>query len=245
MTAPFLVLALLFAYLTVRRGSLTIAGSALAVALGALVVLRLGAIWLLPLLVFFLGSVAIERMFPGQAAAADEKDKRARDAVQVLCNGGVYGLLALVGAPGGLLLIAMAVATSDTWASAVGKYLRQPTYDMLRMRRVPVGLSGGVSIAGTLGGGAGALLIAGLGVGMGEVYRWDQFLLIGLYGWWGMLLDSVLGSAFQARYVDPEGKLSDRAGPGHQLVAGYGWMTNDIVNLLAIGLTVAFAATIL
>ena len=54
-------------------------------------------------------------------------------------------------------------------------------------------------------------------------------------GFLGMRLDSVLGSLFQAKYRDLiTGALSDAPGKGKERVTGFGWMTNDLVNFLAI-----------
>jgi uncharacterized protein (TIGR00297 family) len=240
--AACLAVGTLFTHLTVRRGSLTRGGALAAVVLGTLVTFSAGPAWLLPLFVFFGSSIGIERLLPARTGASDAKDEQPRDAVQVLCNGGVYGLVCLLDEPETLLLIAMAVATADTWASAVGKYFGQPTYDMLRLRRVPVGLSGGVSVAGTAGGAAGAILIAALGFPLSDSFPWSSFLFVAIWGWWGMLLDSVLGALLQTRYAAPSGRLTDRSGTDHRLVGGYRWVTNDLVNLLAMGLTVGLAA---
>ena len=142
-----------FYYLSVTRRSLTAPAALSAIGLGAIVIATHGPSWLLPLFTFFGSSTLISRRLPNEADAGDRKDKQPRDVVQVLCNGGVYGLVALLGLPPILLLVSMAVATSDTWASETGKYFRQPTYDVLRWRRVPSGLSGGISWSGTGGGG--------------------------------------------------------------------------------------------
>jgi len=49
-----------------------------------------------------------------------------------------------------------------------------------------------------------------------------------------MLLDSVLGSAFQARY-NLQGQASDVPPPGEHNTPqkGWSWLTNDLVNLLS------------
>ena len=233
--------AALFAGWTVRGGKLTAGGAAAAVILAGVVTGFAGVVWLVPLFVFFLSSVAIGRWLPVEQDAGDKKDARPRDAIQVFCNGGTYGFLALAGGAPTLLLVAMAVATADTWASEVGKYFGQPTYDILRLRRVPPGLSGGVSAAGTVAGAVGAALLANCGWMLDDSFTFKDLLRVAGWGFAGMLLDSVLGSALQARYRDAGGVLTDRAGEDHVLVRGYSWMSNDAVNLASILVTVAVA----
>ncbi len=237
----FLIVA--FAVVTVRRKSLSVGGAAAAGILGAVVLVTAGVFWLLPLFTFFLSSALIGRILPVEPDAGDAKDKQPRDAVQVLCNGGLYGLLVATGAPPILLLVTMAVATSDTWASEIGKHFRQPTVDILRREAVPPGLSGGVSTAGTLGGAAGAVLLGILGFLLLPGFGLPDFLVVAGFGFLGMLLDSVLGAGFQARYRDEAtGGLSDTESPGCLLVSGYRWMTNDLVNLLTIAIATGLAA---
>ncbi|MCP9236103.1 DUF92 domain-containing protein [Lewinella sp. JB7] len=236
--------AVAFGLTTWRRGSLTAGGAVTAVVIGTVVTAMAGVPWLLPLFVFFLSSSVLGRMLPAGTDAGDHKDKQPRDAVQVLCNGGVYAVLAGVGADPELLLVSLAVATSDTWASEIGKYVRQPTYDVLRLRRVPPGLSGGVSLAGTVGGAAGAAVIGMLAFLVGPADISGTVVYVAIWGFIGMLVDSLLGSALQARYADVDGVLSDVARPGGRLVGGLHWMTNDLVNLIAIAVTVALATAI-
>ncbi len=242
----WLLLAVAFCYLSVTRKSLTALAALTAVSLGAIVIITRGASWLLPLLTFFLSSTLIGRLLPVEADAGDRKDRQARDVVQVLCNGGVYGLVALLGLPPILLLVSMSVATSDTWASEIGKYVRQPTYDVLRWRRVPPGLSGGVSQSGTGGGAAGAALIATLGFLLLPSFSPTDWLTVTGFGFLGMLVDSVLGAALQARYDNgPAAGLSDTPRPHGHLAYGLPWMTNDLVNLLSIALMTLVAYLVL
>ncbi|MBB4080650.1 uncharacterized protein (TIGR00297 family) [Lewinella aquimaris] len=233
--------AVTFGVVTWWRGSLTVGGALAAVVIGVVVAYCAGVEWLLPLFVFFLSSGLIGRLLPVELEAGDAKDKQPRDLVQVLCNGGIYGLLALLGGPQELMLVTMAVASSDTWASEIGKYFRQPTYDILRLRRVPPGLSGGVSVAGTLGGAAGAASVAMLAFLLLANADTTVVLRIAAVGFFGMLLDSLLGAGLQARYDHPERGLSDTRRAGSRLSSGYNWMTNDLVNLLAIAVSVVVA----
>lgn len=239
MLVTFGIFAVIFYHFTVARGSLTPAGAGAALGIGATVTFTAGPVWLLPLFFFFLSSMLIGRFFPSHANASDDKADRPRDHVQVLCNGGVYALLAAASGPSPLLLVSMAVATADTWGSEIGKYLGQPTYDIIRLRRVPVGLSGGVSWGGTVGAVAGAALVGILGELLGIP---GCFSLVAAFGTLGMLVDSVLGALLQARYRDRfTGALTDRAGVDTELVGGLRWVTNDLVNVVAIAFTCVLA----
>ncbi|WP_116126975.1 DUF92 domain-containing protein [Lewinella sp. IMCC34183] len=237
----YLILALAFAVVTVRRSSLSPGGALAAGILAGTVIATVGAVWLVPLFVFFFSSLLISKVLPVTDDAGDAKDRQPRDAVQVLCNGGVYGLVALLGLPPALLLVVMATAAADTWASEIGKYFRQPTYDILRLRPVPPGLSGGVSVSGTLAGAAGAAVVAALGPWLVADFGTAAWLTVTALGFGGMVADSVLGAGLQARYRHPDGQLSDRPNRGARQVGGLRWMTNDVVNLIAILLTTLLA----
>ncbi|NJB85010.1 uncharacterized protein (TIGR00297 family) [Lewinella marina] len=237
----WLLAAVGFGVYAVRRRSLSPGGALAAGALGIAVIATAGWPWLLPLLAFFISSTVLGRLLPAAVTTTDAKDHQPRDAVQVICNGGVYGLVAAAGLDPVLLLVPMAVATADTWASEIGKYYRQPTYDILLFQAVPPGLSGGVSVAGTVGGAAGAGLVGMLGWVLLPDYTTALFLSITALGFGGMLVDSVLGAGLQARYRTASGRLSDEALPDTQLISGRRWMTNDLVNLIAIAATTAVA----
>lgn len=245
----YLVLAAVpFCWLLVRRGSLTAGGAITASLLGTVVVIGSGTVfWLLPLFVFLLSSSLIGKLFPVKTPAGDAKQQLPRDATQVLANGAVFGYVAAFGWPADemlylvvpipevLLLTAMAIATADTWSSELGQYFGRPTYDLVRWRKVPPGLSGGVSWPGTLAGLAGAAFLVGTCWWLVPYADLEALLMIVFAGFLGMLLDSVLGSLFQAKYQDElTAALSDSAGAGKTLAGGVRWMTNDVVNFLAI-----------
>ncbi|MEL6357031.1 MAG: DUF92 domain-containing protein, partial [Bacteroidota bacterium] len=228
---PTLVLATVpFVIWAFRRQSLTLAGALSAGILGVLSGSFAGKIGLLPLLLFFASSIAIGKLFPHHIPIGDDKHGKARDAFQVLANGGPFGLLAVVygivllcphffepsaqmgefrvdftGAESWVLaamLVSMATATADTWSSEFGQYFAGKTYDLLRLKVVDPGLSGGVSWAGSLAGLLGASLIAISGYFLLPAFQLKEFFFITLLGFGGMLVDSLLGSAFQRQYFD-------------------------------------------
>jgi uncharacterized protein (TIGR00297 family) len=248
------VLAVIFCWTTVRLRWLDLSGALAASALGVEVVFCAGLVWLVPLFFFFGSSTLIGKLLRRRQPISDTKQGKPRDAWQVLCNGLVYGLCAAfvplgaepIGHAG--MLISMAVATADTWSSEIGTAVRGTTWDVLRGHRVPPGLSGGISLAGTLGGGLGAgCLVASM-----QIIGWighSSYILdakeafgVTLIGVLGMLMDSALGSGWQARYVGEDGQLSDS---GQHLKAGHRWMTNDMVNLLSNAITTFLAVAFL
>lgn len=240
-------LALLFSWFTVKRGSLTLDGAAAASALGLWVLWWAGAEWLAPLFFFFGSSVMMGRMAKRrknpvpEMTAADPKHTRPRDFKQVLCNGGIYALLASLSAlredwqapMSTAMLVSLAVSTADTWASELGIFYGRRPMDILRWRKVPPGLSGGITLAGTLAGlvGSAALAVWGWWM-MPEQWNLGCWTAVTGAGFSGMVLDSILGAALQARYRTANGgMMSDSPGKGRALISGWVWMSNDAVNI--------------
>jgi uncharacterized protein (TIGR00297 family) len=251
--APLLALLLLaaavFVFVTIKSKTLRADGAITAGLMGISVVEFSGVAWLILPLFFFGSSMLIGKLFPAKTNSSDAKQGKARDAVQVLSNGGVYWLLALL-VPYYpdvqlLMIVSMAIATSDTWASETGIGLKGKTYELLTWKRLPTGISGGVSIIGTLGGLLGALLIAGLGIFLLKEKSLLVFGLIVLTGFAGMLFDSLLGAIFQARYQNDAGISDEQAGTHTRLIKGFPWMSNDLVNLLSNVIVTALALVFL
>jgi uncharacterized protein (TIGR00297 family) len=165
------------------------------------------------------------------------KEKDGRSSVQVFANGGIgmlFALLAPLAEPDKIwfcFVVVFASANADTLSSEVGKYFRQPTVDIVRWKSMASGLSGGVSMAGTLAGLLGSAVVAFIGV---LLFRSDTaiFCVVTGLGFAGMLLDSVLGSVFQAKYVK-NGVISE-VGDRSDLVRGWHWCDNDLVNLVSV-----------
>ncbi len=236
--------AVIFMVLAVRKGALTLGGAIAAAVLGLVVLFIAGPLWLLPLFFFFGSSTALGRLFSRVIAAHDDaKEGRPRDVVQVFCNGSPYGLLVL-GLPWNvttvhfLMLLSMAIATADTWSSTVGAAIGGPTWNIRTGKRITPGPSGGVSIAGSIAGLCGAAAVAAVGLVFVRDLRMGTALLLTFGGWSGMLVDSLLGAWLQARYRTSSGSEGDT---GKNLIGGFRWMTNDVVNLLSNGLVLAVA----
>jgi uncharacterized protein (TIGR00297 family) len=174
-----------------------------------------------------------------------------RTARQVLANGGVAALAALVGswsAAAG----AIAAATADTWATEVGAFSPFPPRLITSGRAVTRGTSGGITALGTLGGVAGAFLIAalasalGVGVGAGDAAP-GTLAVVATAGVAGMLADSLLGASVQGRFECPacDARFERGTTVCHEpvrLARGWRWLDNDGVNLAATVCGAAVAA---
>lgn len=240
------LLALLVALVAVRSRALTRDGGVAAVAVGTISVAA-GWSWAALLVVFFVTSSALSRV---RAAARERITESvvakggARDAVQVLANGGIFALAALLS----LLLPwagwmplgagAIAASTADTWSSEVGTLSPTPPRLVTSWRHVPAGSSGAVTALGLGAAVAGALLIALIV----WLVRWPLGAATAAFagGVAGALADSLLGALCQARRRCPRcGRDTERkvhsCGTTTELAGGISWLDNDGVNLLSGG----------
>lgn len=210
------------------------------------------------LVAFFVTSSALSNVTSDatRAESVQEYGSR-RNWIQVLANGGIPGALAVASAiadePGPWLVAyaaAVAAATSDTWATEVGRVFGATPRSLADWSPVEPGTSGAISGPGTLGAVTGASLIAGLAA-MGTVSGWWDLpegsravlVVVTVAGFAGCFLDSVIGATIQARRWCPLCERSTErtvhaCGVPTQEAGGIRWVTNDIVNVAA----VAFAA---
>lgn len=201
---------------SLRARFLTADGAAAATVVGTLT-LGFGG-WGVAALVglFFLTSSLLTRWRGGEKRPADPRGARA--AAQVMANGGVPAILAVVwgltragplaDASAASIAAAIAAATADTWATELGLLSRTPPRLITTGRPVPAGTSGGVTATGTLAAVVGAALVAGAG----QWWLGAPFWVSALVGTGAMMLDSVLGATVERH----------RTG-----------ITNDVVNLLS------------
>ena len=234
-----------FIFLTVRRKSLTFGGAVSAAGMGVWVFCFAGGVWLIPLFFFFITGTILGKINPGPVKVTDKKHGKGRDVWQVACNGLPYVFIATFfeKAPEEVLTlmsVSIAIATSDTWSSEIGMYFRGRTFDILYLKKRQPGVSGGISLEGTGAGLLGAVLIAAIciflmiQVGVSPEFKTSTFAFITLGGFAGMLIDSLLGSAFQIKFKNPRtGMLSDSVSAANTIPVGLAWMTNDAVNFLS------------
>ncbi|MFN7105145.1 MAG: DUF92 domain-containing protein [Pyrobaculum sp.] len=226
----------LLALLALRRGYLTQRGTISAIVVGSVVAVAHTGLFVL-LAIFFLASSLLTRVRAEWKKSLGLKDVGGRSLRQVAGVGGPVAIFAaLYMATGrveflGAAVVAIAVATADTWASEVGvAYGGAPRYILAPWRKVEPGLSGGVTLAGTAASLAGAFFIAVLAwVIHAPVSPWKIFL----FGYIGELLDSVLGALAQRKYICGSFMSeTPRAGCVER-----GFLNNESVNFLS-GITV-------
>ena len=232
-----------------RAGALSFSGAAAAAIVGGLILGLGGWTWAAGLLVFFISSSALSRLFPrrraetgGRIAAHFEKGDR-RDWAQVAANGGLGAALALAHAldpaavwPWIAFLGAVAAVNADTWATELGTLSRRPPRRITDWRIAAPGVSGAVSGLGLAAAAAGAALVGSLA--LLEEGGWI-FAAAAAGGFSGSLFDSWLGATQQAIYVcEADGQETEQhplhaCGAPTRLLRGRSWMGNDLVNFAA------------
>lgn len=223
-----------------RKNILTQRGVYTAAFFGLSIVYFNGFAPTLPILFFFLSSTLLGRLSKNKNASSDKKSGGARDEVQVWVNGGIYTTLLISSSffQSDLLTliacISIAISTADTWSSEAGMALRGKTYDILRRKKVPSGVSGGVSISGTLAGLAGALAASYTAYIVFKMNDISSLYTIAAYGFAGMLTDSFLGAWIQVKFLNEKTlDWSDQAQGPYDKTKGLLFINNDMVNLLS------------
>lgn len=169
-----------------------------------------------------------------------------RNARQVVANGGVAAVAALLGS-WSAAVGAIAAAAADTWATEIGAFSPLPPRLVTSWRRVTRGTSGGITALGTLGAVAGAATISWLAHTVAPRGTAPGFLTTATAGMLGMFADSVLGATLQGKYECPACDARFERGNTvcHEpvrLTTGWRWLDNDAVNFAATLVGAAVAA---
>ncbi len=245
------VAAVAIALVAYRVRSLDAGGAVAAVAVGTATFGALALPGAYVLLAFFVTSVGLSRVGKQRKAVAlrDVGKTGPRDAAQVLANGGVAALCAVLSLWEGpryaaAFAGALAAATADTWGTEIGALARGAPRSVLTLKPVATGLSGGVTLQGTGAEVAGALAIAAC--------AWPlvphAFVAVWLGGVAGAFADSLLGASLQSlRWCGACGRATERephsCGANTTPLRGLAWFGNDATNYAATlaGAAVAFA----
>lgn len=212
-----------------------------------------------PLVLFFVSSSILSKLPSARGERCANPRESVRRARQVVANGVVplivvlghvwarthwplYAPLHRLDALQDLYLASLAAVTADTWATEIGRIAGATARSLRTWKPVATGVSGAISIPGTLGSAAGALFIPLSMIGFWNLSRLD-ILVVVTAGFLASWTDSILGASVQAQYrSETAGEFSDRPqGEGWRREWGAGWVTNDVVNALASASGVVFA----
>ena len=241
-----LVVAALIALGARRAGSLSTSGSCTATGMGT-VCAAAGSGWGTLLIVYFLAATLLSRHGrhdKEQLTDGVVEKAGARDAAQVIANGGVFTACLAVAAfcPEDVARVlhfaalgALAASSADTWATEIGTLYGGTPRSLFTLRRVAPGTSGAISLAGSMAMVAGAMFVACVAALL-HLPAGAPIVVAG--GIAGAVADSVLGATLQERRwcatcAAASEQRVHRCGAATTLVGGAAWMDNDTVNLLA------------
>lgn len=227
-----------------RFKALTGSGVIAAVIVGTIILGFGGYVGAAVLLYFFITGSILTRL-PGKQQTGE---KQARNWVQVVSNGGPAALAVILvhAFPAYreswtlFFLGTLAAATADTWATEIGTRWGKQAYHILTFRPIASGLSGGVSLIGTLASVLGSLSVAVLAYLLlpGDDFLCGLFLVpivpvVAAAGVIGSILDSIIGATLQAKYRTADGRIVERPETGGERIQGLSFVTNDMTNVLS------------
>lgn len=237
-------LAGLVSILAWQARSLTPSGTLAATLVGGLIFVFGGWSWATLLLTFFISSSMLSKFSDSKKGKVMEKIAKGsrRDGGQVLANGGMGVFLVLIHAyfpeqswPWLAFAGAIAAVTGDTWATEIGILSRRSPRLVTTWKQVEHGISGGVTLVGSLATLAASGLVAlVMAMFVKETASWAGVTAVILAGLAGAFFDSLLGASMQAIYYDPiQDKYTEQHILGAKPVRGWSWMDNDMVNFIS------------
>ena len=147
-----------------------------------------------------------------------------------------------------LYLLALTEQFADSMASDIGRLTRGRNLDIIRFKPVEKGVSGGVSLLGTVCALVASVLLLLVPFLFHTITLWQYLLGAGI-AFVGTLLDSVLGSLFQALYrcqvCGAATEMPTHCDSPATRVKGFKWMGNTTVNLMTGVLTCGIGSLLL
>ena len=224
----------------VERKNLTRGGTIAAIFLDIAISISLGNLGFLLLLAFLVLGILTDKLKRKNTECKEEKSSH-RDASQVLANGLVPivcdAIYFAIGERAFLLafVAALAEALGDTAASSLGSYSKS-TFDLFKFRKCEQGISGGVSLIGTLSAVIFSAVIPFIALAF-SLISLTEMLSVTAIAILGVFFDSFLGSLLQAKYIctvcDSLTEKREHCGTPTELVSGIRFIRNDTVNALS------------
>lgn len=225
---------------------LSAGGSVTTWLLGCILLISPNLVWVIPALVFLILGSAVSKLpqMDGQTEGMMDKlrtDSGGRTGQQVFCNGGIYTFLLggyFISSDVVFLIAGMAAITtalSDTASSELGRRYGKATINVLNFKKIPAGVSGGISMVGTVAGLIFAGAMAGLPFLILPEYTIQMFVIVLVAGFMGNIADSFIGAIFQIKYrANPNSPWTDiPVGKERNQTKGIEWISNNTVNLMA------------
>ncbi len=225
-------------FLTLSGGMLTLSFAIIVYGLG-------GLKWSIPLVAFFLFSSILSKVKrkvnPVQDKVSDKNS--VRDYMQVMANGGIAVLIIIINSFESndlwyfAFLTSLATVCADTWSTEIGTMWRVKTYNILTFKQAKQGISGGISLPGSIGAVLGSLIIVLSALNWINIEQWDVIFLILGFGILGSFADSLYGATIQLQNKCSQcGNITEKVvhcGYLTDYFRGIRWIRNDIVNLIA------------
>lgn len=249
---PIIVTPLIIA-VVLEKKVLTKIGLLFAMVLDAVISLILGNFGFVMLCAFLFGSVIIDKIkHLKKKEDTITKKGDCRDAIQVMANGLVPMMMALLYSGTGHVafiigyVAALAEAFADTAASGFGVFASK-VYDVFKMKETKPGLSGGMSIVGTVSSLCAAVAISTIALAF-DIVNIKFMLIIAGAAFLGAVFDSMLGSLLQVKFKCKTcGEITEReihCKKPTVKCAGFYFFDNDVVNFFS-GFFAAILGTVL
>ena len=229
-----------------KKRALTVSGIIVAVLVDVIISISLGNFGFCILLAFFVGGIGVDKFKKWRKKTRQikeinlEKRGDCRDHVQVLANSLTATLCALAYliTSERIFVIAftasLAEAFADTAASGIG-VLSGKAFDVFRMRPCQPGISGGMSVLGSLASIVAAAVISTFAFSFGRITLIES-LIVTVSAFLGAIFDSFLGSLVQVKFRCKKCGLilekEEHCGEKTEKHSGINFINNDAVNLI-------------
>ncbi len=212
----------------------------------AFLIFGLGGIkWTVPIITFFLTASLLSKLRVKKNSAVDNFFEKSgeRDYLQVLANGGIGGMLVVLAQfykPELLFAVyvsSLSAVCADTFATEIGTLKKLMPVNILTLRKVEQGTSGGISLPGTAGAILGAFIIPISSLSWISTNLIFFVVSATAAGFLGSIVDSILGASVQAQFkcgvCNKITEKKNHCGYSTSLCKGYSWINNDTVNFIA------------
>lgn len=240
-----MLIAAVVAFISFRVRFLTKSGSIATFVLAGFIFGLGGIKWSVPIMTFFILSSILSKLRKKKNEEVEMYFEKSgvRDHMQVMANGGLGGILVIINAFNPdpffylIYISTLSAVCADTWATEIGTWKKAATYNVITWKPVEQGVSGGISIRGTIGAALGSFAIALSGILWINQNYVQYVLLVICAGLIGSIFDSILGATIQAQNkCSVCNKITEKnihCGVESNHYVGYEWINNDMVNFFS------------